>query len=54
MTAGLRFSSLLNIDLTEVQTNLVPYPRLHFPTASISPIVPKNAALPANLQVQTQ
>ncbi|XP_067942791.1 tubulin alpha-8 chain-like [Watersipora subatra] len=44
MTAGLRFASTLKIDFTEVQTNLVPYPRLHFPVASISPILPRHAS----------
>ncbi|KAJ6223570.1 hypothetical protein RDWZM_002115 [Blomia tropicalis] len=30
ITASLRFDGALNIDLTEFQTNLVPYPRIHF------------------------
>ena len=41
MTASLRFESMLKIDFTEVQTNLVPYPRLHFPVASLGPVVPR-------------
>jgi hypothetical protein len=28
-----RFDGALNVDLTEFQTNLVPYPRIHFPLA---------------------
>merc|ERR1719336_3797182 len=28
---SLRFDGALNVDLTEFQTNLVPYPRIHFP-----------------------
>lgn len=39
ITTSLRFNGSLNVDLTEFQTNLVPYPRIHFPLASYSPIV---------------
>merc|ERR1719482_2031696 len=28
--AALRFDGALNVDITEFQTNLVPYPRIHF------------------------
>src|ERR1700734_3021207 len=31
ITASLRFDGALNVDLIEFQTNLVPYPRIHFP-----------------------
>merc|ERR1712139_604137 len=31
ITASLRFDGALDVDLTEFQTNLVPYPRIHFP-----------------------
>ena len=31
ITASLRFDGSLNVDLNEFQTNLVPYPRIHFP-----------------------
>lgn len=34
MTASLRFSGTLNVDLNEFQTNLVPYPRIHFVSLS--------------------
>lgn len=34
ITASLRFDGALNVDLTEFQTNLVPYPRIHFPLVS--------------------
>ncbi len=34
ITASLRFAGSLNVDLTEFQTNLVPYPRIHFPLAT--------------------
>merc|ERR1711964_88371 len=39
MTASLRFDGELNVDLNEFQTNLVPFPRLHFMTSSISPVL---------------
>lgn len=42
MTASLRFEGELNVDMNEFQTNLVPFPRLHFMTASMSPIIPRN------------
>nr|AJA30089.1 alpha-tubulin [Agmasoma penaei] len=40
ISASLRFRGDLNVDLTEFQTNLVPYPRIHFPICAISPMNP--------------
>jgi tubulin alpha len=37
ITASLRFDGALNVDLTEFQTNLVPYPRIHFPLGHLCP-----------------
>ncbi|KAK7805995.1 hypothetical protein U0070_023752 [Myodes glareolus] len=37
--ASLRFDSALNVDLTEFQTNLVPYPHIHFPLATYGPVI---------------
>jgi len=39
LTASLRFDGALNVDITEFQTNLVPYPRIHFVLSSYAPIV---------------
>lgn len=38
ITASLRFDGALNVDLTEFQTNLVPYPRIHFPLTAYAPV----------------
>ena len=38
-TAPLRFDGTPNMDLNEFQTNLVPFPRIHFPTVSYAPFV---------------
>jgi len=44
MTASLRFEGELNVDLNEFQTNLVPFPRLHFMTTSMAPITTPSKA----------
>ena len=44
VTASLRFDGSLNVDLNEFQTNLVPYPRIHFPLVSYSPVLTKSKA----------
>ncbi|KAJ6638093.1 Tubulin alpha-4A chain [Pseudolycoriella hygida] len=37
-TASLRFNGCMNVDLNEFQTNLVPFPRVHFPLVSYAPL----------------
>uniref|UniRef100_T1IDL0 Uncharacterized protein n=1 Tax=Rhodnius prolixus TaxID=13249 RepID=T1IDL0_RHOPR len=39
ITASLRFAGALNVDLAEFQTNLVPYPRIHFPLVTYAPLL---------------
>jgi len=39
LTASLRFDGALNVDMNEFQTNLVPYPRIHFMLCSYAPVI---------------
>lgn len=52
VTSSLRFDGALNVDLNEFQTNLVPYPRIHYPLISYAPVVSSNRSSHESFKVQ--
>ena len=48
----MRFNGDLDIDLHEVQKNLVPFPRLHFPVISYAPFLSRERAEHKSYSVQ--
>jgi len=51
LTASLRFDGALNVDINEFQTNLVPYPRIHFMLCSYAPVLSAAKAYHETLSV---
>merc|ERR1719229_1254739 len=51
LTASLRFDGALNVDVTEFQTNLGPYPRIHFMLSSYAPVISADKAYHESLKV---
>jgi len=45
ITCSLRFEGALNVDINEFQTNLVPYPRIHFLLCSYAPLISAQKAI---------
>jgi tubulin alpha len=52
ITSSLRFDGVLNVDLAEFQTNLVPYPRIHYPLISYAPVISNKRSSHESFKVQ--
>ncbi|CAG8293618.1 unnamed protein product [Penicillium salamii] len=52
ITSSLRFDGALNVDLAEFQTNLVPYPRIHYPLISYAPVISSERSSHESFKVQ--
>jgi len=51
LSASLRFDGALNVDLNEFQTNLVPYPRIHFMLCSYAPVLSADKAFHEQMSI---
>ena len=51
ITASLRFEGALNVNIEEFQTNLVPYPRIHFPLVTYAPVISAQNAMNSAISV---
>ncbi|XP_076630101.1 tubulin alpha-2/alpha-4 chain isoform X2 [Colletes latitarsis] len=52
ITASMRFEGAVNLNLQELQTNLVPYPRIHFSLATYAPLTTPRKAMHAEITTQ--
>jgi tubulin alpha len=52
VTSSLRFNGALNVDLNDFQTNLVPFPRIHYPLISYAPVISSNCSDHESFKVQ--
>lgn len=52
LTASLRFDGALNVDAYDFQTNLVPFPRIHFMLSSYAPIVSVEKAYTSDISTR--
>ena len=52
ITSSLRFPGQLNVDLSEFEVNLVPFPKIHYPLSSYSPISSRGRASKAQFSVK--
>ena len=51
LTCSMRYPGQLNMDINEITTNLVPYPRLHILTSSIAPLYASRQTLSGTKQL---
>ncbi|XP_029039496.2 tubulin alpha chain-like [Osmia bicornis bicornis] len=52
ITASMRFEGAVNLSLQELQTNLVPYPRIHFAMATYAPLISASKAMHSDITTQ--
>ncbi|XP_025155154.1 tubulin alpha chain [Harpegnathos saltator] len=52
ITTSMRFRGDVNTSLEELQTNLVPYPRIHFLLMAYAPMITHRKAMHTNMSVQ--
>lgn len=52
VTSSLRFDGALNVDLNEFQTNLVPFPRIHYPLVSYAPVISAKKSSHESFKIQ--
>ncbi|XP_050594641.1 tubulin alpha chain-like [Bombus affinis] len=52
ITASMRFEGAINLSLEELQTNLVPYHRIHFTLATYAPLISPRKAMHSEITTQ--